>query len=232
MRILIDTNVFISAESMDDVDEFSESAAELYRLAMAGQHQVLMSQESKDDLSRQASGQRRTMRERQFSKYATIERIPLPDTFAARAGYAQPLSANDRVDLSLLLAVDRHAADYLVTQDGMFVVGKTANDGTGTDTLLLVPPDATGVAIAEDGAVSYLPADGGDRVTAGYLSLATFPNAAGLERATSNRWRTSPNSGPETSAPPTSPSQSSAMTCHGSWPCSLSRKPRVSRPFS
>src|SRR3954447_21313971 len=96
----------------------------------------------------------------------------------------------------------RNQEGYLVTQDGYYVLGKTANDGTGTDTLLLVPPDAQGVAIAQDGSVAYTPAGGGDRVVAGYLSLATFANAAGLERASSNRWLVSANSGPETSGTP------------------------------
>jgi flagellar hook protein FlgE len=86
---------------------------------------------------------------------------------------------------------------FLVTQDGYYVVGQTANDGTGTDTFLQVPPGATGVAIGQDGGVSYIPAGGGDREYAGYISLATFPNTAGLQRASSNRWITSANSGPE-----------------------------------
>jgi flagellar hook protein FlgE len=91
---------------------------------------------------------------------------------------------------------------YLTTQDGFYVVGKTANDGTGTDTLIQVPTDASGVTIASDGGVSYVPAGGGDRVTAGYVSLATFPNPAGLERTSGNRWSGSANSGTENSGTP------------------------------
>jgi len=119
-----------------------------------------------------------------------------------RVGGATPPEAPTDIQYTRAGNFTRNTDGYLVTQDGYFVVGKTANDGTGTDTLLLVPPDATGVAIAQDGAVSYLPADGGDRITVGYLSLATFPNAAGLERAASNRWRMSPNSGLENSGTP------------------------------
>jgi flagellar hook protein FlgE len=91
---------------------------------------------------------------------------------------------------------------YLTTQDGYYVVGKTANDGTGTDTLLQVPTDATGVSIGADGGVSYLPSGGGDRVTAGYVSLSTFPNPSGLERTSGNRWSVSANSGAENSGTP------------------------------
>jgi flagellar hook protein FlgE len=91
---------------------------------------------------------------------------------------------------------------YLTTQDGYYVVGKSANDGTGTDTLLQVPTDATGVTVGADGSVSYTPAGGGDRVTSGYISLASFPNPAGLERTSGNRWLASANSGAENSGAP------------------------------
>jgi flagellar hook protein FlgE len=82
----------------------------------------------------------------------------------------------------------------LITQDGYYVVGRTAAGG-GTDTILTIPVGATDMAIAEDGSVSYTPATGGARVTAGYLSLATFSNEPGLERVSGNRWRASASSG-------------------------------------
>jgi flagellar hook protein FlgE len=84
---------------------------------------------------------------------------------------------------------------YLVTQEGYYVLGNAAPGVAGADTLIRVPPDATNFAIGQDGSVSYIPAGGGARVTAGYLSLATFANSAGLERASGNRWMESANSG-------------------------------------
>jgi flagellar hook protein FlgE len=87
---------------------------------------------------------------------------------------------------------------YLVTQDGYFVQGRTAG---GADTLLLIPPAATNVAIGQNGDVTYV--DGtGTRVTAGLVSLATFSNSAGLERSGSNRWIQSANSGVPTIGTP------------------------------
>jgi flagellar hook protein FlgE len=84
---------------------------------------------------------------------------------------------------------------YLLTQEGYYVVGK---DGAGgADQLIQIQPGGTNVAVAADGSVSYIPAAGGARVTAGYLSLATFQNPAGLERASGNRWLASANSGTE-----------------------------------
>ncbi len=87
---------------------------------------------------------------------------------------------------------------YLVTQDGYYVQGRTAG---GADTLLVIPPGSTNVAIGQNGDVTYVDA-AGTRVTAGFLSLATFSNSAGLERSGSNRWLQSANSGVPTVGTP------------------------------
>jgi flagellar hook protein FlgE len=84
-----------------------------------------------------------------------------------------------------------NSAGYLVTQDGFYVQGRT---GAGADTLLRIPPGSTNVAIGQNGEVSYVDA-AGTRVSAGFISLATFSNTAGLERSGSNRWLVSANSG-------------------------------------
>ena len=91
---------------------------------------------------------------------------------------------------------------YLLTQEGFYVLGRAAVGAGAPDSLLRVPPGGTNTAIGQDGSVSYIPAGGGARVIAGYLSLATFQNAAGLERASGNRWMESANSGvPQSSTP-------------------------------
>jgi flagellar hook protein FlgE len=87
-----------------------------------------------------------------------------------------------------------NSSGHLVTQDGFYVQGRTAG---GADTLLVIPPGSTNVAIGQNGDVTYV--DGtGTRVTAGYISLATFSNTAGLERSGNNRWLQSANSGTPT----------------------------------
>jgi flagellar hook protein FlgE len=97
-----------------------------------------------------------------------------------------------------------NTAGHLLTQEGFYVVGKNAVGPAGgpytvgpTDVQIQVPAGATNVAIAGDGSVSYIPASGGPRETAAFISLATFANAAGLERASGNRWTASANSGIE-----------------------------------
>ena len=86
---------------------------------------------------------------------------------------------------------------YLATQDGQYVVGRTAPGGAGTDTLIQIAPGAGDVSIGQDGSVSYQPTGGGPRVTAGYVSLAKFENQSGLERRGANSWAAGPNTGPE-----------------------------------
>jgi flagellar hook protein FlgE len=91
---------------------------------------------------------------------------------------------------------------YMTTQEGLFVLGRTAPGGAGTDTLLQIPPGSGNISIDQDGSVSYQPSGGGARVTAGYLSLAKFANEGALERRGNNEWAAGPNTGPEVVSTP------------------------------
>src|SRR3954452_8630925 len=86
----------------------------------------------------------------------------------------------------------RNDQGYLVTGTGDYIIGRTAAAGT-QDCFINIPAGATDVAIGGDGAGSFVPpaayvqpatlpaiANGG--ATAGYVSLAKFPNEQGLER--------------------------------------------------
>jgi flagellar hook protein FlgE len=90
----------------------------------------------------------------------------------------------------------RNSAGYLTTQDGRYVIGRSAATG-GTDTFILVPPGSSDMAVGPTGDVSFIPAGGGARVTAGWLQLSKFANEQGLERTSGNRWRASAASGGE-----------------------------------
>ena len=77
-----------------------------------------------------------------------------------------------------------NSAGFLTTQSGQYVVGSTApsSSSSATPTLHQVPPGSTNVAIGQDGGVSYTDENStsptfGQTVTAGYMTLATFPNA-------------------------------------------------------
>lgn len=99
---------------------------------------------------------------------------------------------------------------FLITQSGEYVVGRNAvptETETGTtyaagkeDTYIKVPPGSANVSIGQDGSVNYTDENPESktyqqRVTAGYLSLATFANESGLERLGGSLWGQSANSG-------------------------------------
>jgi flagellar hook protein FlgE len=84
---------------------------------------------------------------------------------------------------------------FLATQSGEYVMGRKEPGGGAPDTYIQVPKGATDVNIGQDGSVSYVPEGGGERVTAGYLSIAKFQNEAGLTRTTGSNWIESAASG-------------------------------------
>ncbi len=104
-----------------------------------------------------------------------------------------------------------NTAGYLTTQGGEYVIGRDAVVATtsetgdtyepGTeDTYIQIPPGSSNVSIGQDGSVSYTDETKGSehylqRVTAGYLSLATFANETGLERLGGSQWARTANSG-------------------------------------
>ena len=109
----------------------------------------------------------------------------------------------------------RNDAGYLISQDGSYVLGLTRTAGTAgaQNCYICIPAGATDVAIAPDGAVSFVPPAGyvqpaalppvaNGRAVVGYLTLAKFSNEGGLERVNSNRWRSTGASGPETMGTP------------------------------
>ena len=91
-----------------------------------------------------------------------------------------------------------NSAGYLVTQDGYYVQGRTAG---GADTLIN-DPDRLDERDDRPERRGQLRRRHGHARPAGFLSLATFSNAAGLERSGSNRWLQSPNSGTPTVGTP------------------------------
>ena len=84
---------------------------------------------------------------------------------------------------------------FLTTQQGEFVMGRKESGAGAPNTYIQVPKGATDVAIGQDGSVSYVPEGGGERVTAGYLSIAKFANEAGLVRTSGSNWIESAASG-------------------------------------
>src|SRR4051812_19069371 len=59
-----------------------------------------------------------------------------------RVGTGTPPAVPTNIEYTRAGNFTRNKDGFLVTQDGFYVVGKTANDGTGSDTLLGIPTDA------------------------------------------------------------------------------------------
>ncbi|HEY8583734.1 MAG TPA: flagellar hook-basal body complex protein [Capillimicrobium sp.] len=99
----------------------------------------------------------------------------------------------------------RNNEGWLTTQDGYYVVGRNAA-APPADIYINIPANATDVTIGPDGAVTFVPGAGytvppglpavtNGRATAGFISLAKFPNEQALERQSGNRFRASGASG-------------------------------------
>ena len=119
----------------------------------------------------------------------TAGTAPAPDTFGSGSTFEYTRAGNFTLS----------DQGELATQDGWRVVGKGVDPTTGgpstTDIVIKVPDGSTDVSISADGAVTYTPAGGGSRATAGFLSLSGFPNESGLDRSSANRWKATGSSG-------------------------------------
>jgi flagellar hook protein FlgE len=103
------------------------------------------------------------------------------------------------------------AGGYLTTQAGEYVIGRNAEVASEAETgdtykpgekdsYIRIPPGSSNISIGQDGSVSYTDEEVGTeqfekRVTAGYISLATFANESGLERVGGSMWAQTANSG-------------------------------------
>jgi len=104
-----------------------------------------------------------------------------------------------------------NTAGFLITQAGEYVIGRNAKVASESETgdtyepgkedsFIKIPLGSSNVSIGQDGSVSYTDENKESktylqRVTAGYISLATFPNQAGLERLGGSLWAQTANSG-------------------------------------
>jgi flagellar hook protein FlgE len=85
----------------------------------------------------------------------------------------------------------------LVNSEGYYVL--KADPAAPTDPTkglkINIPAGSSGVTVASDGTVSYIPQGAQTRTPAGQISLAKFANENGLVRVSGNRWQEDPSSG-------------------------------------
>jgi flagellar hook protein FlgE len=87
-----------------------------------------------------------------------------------------------------------NSAGFLTTQNGEYVMGQATAGAANALQYIQIPPGSSGVAVGQNGAVTYVDSSGNTQ-TAGYLSLVSFPNEAGLARAGGSMWEQSSASG-------------------------------------
>jgi len=125
-----------------------------------------------------------------------------------RVGAGSPPTVPANVDYTRAGNLTTNTKGYLTTQSGLYLVGYNAEKGEAegtykpgkTESYIVVPPGSANVSIGQDGAVTYTDENPASptyqqQVTAGYLTLAQFPNQSGLQRLGGSLWAQSANSG-------------------------------------
>lgn len=108
--------------------------------------------------------------------YFQLKNLGTNELFYTRAG-------NFYLDVS----VDADGSGDLVNADGLYVLDITGNK-------IKIPANAKDISIGTDGTVSYID-DQGNIQTPSVIQLAKFTNTSGLQKAGSNLFKESPNSG-------------------------------------
>lgn len=125
-----------------------------------------------------------------------------------RVGAGAPPTVPTNVDYTRAGNLTTNTNGYLTTQSGLYLIGYNAEKGEAegtykpgkTESYIVIPPGSANISIGQDGAVSYTDENPASptyqqQVTAGYLSLAQFPNQDGLQRLGGSLWAQSANSG-------------------------------------
>jgi ribosomal protein S18 acetylase RimI-like enzyme len=114
MKILIDTNVFIGLEDPGIVET---KFADLTRIAATNDVDLFVHEASLEDVKRDLNTSRRESTESRFVKFRSIKTPRRFDKAKLARRFGPIGKDNDLVDVLLLDALDRNAADLLVTED-------------------------------------------------------------------------------------------------------------------
>jgi ribosomal protein S18 acetylase RimI-like enzyme len=113
-KLLIDTNVFIGLEDSKLVDS---GFAEFNRRCAQHGVRLFVHEAALDDIKRDKDANRRQISLSKLQKFENISGIKLPPRAALEVQFGSIHRPNDEVDISLLVALDRGAVDFLITQD-------------------------------------------------------------------------------------------------------------------
>ena len=115
MRVILDTNIFISREDNKIVPESVQKL-----LSILNQHkiQILVHPSGKDDIERDKDIERKKIIQSKISSYNFLDTPPdstLDSEFHNKCGI--PKNDNDKVDSELIYAIYKNAVDFLITED-------------------------------------------------------------------------------------------------------------------
>ncbi len=119
LTLLFDTNAFYALEDVSAHRQHSD-AAQATRLKELAQKQgcrMVLHPSTRDDINATNNERLRQASTLKMRQWDILGRPNERTTLAAEAGYVEPLSRNDSVDLGMLAALDTAAADILITQD-------------------------------------------------------------------------------------------------------------------
>ena len=114
MRLLADTNIFISLEGNDVL---SKSVADLARLTHSNGHKLMVHPASLEDIRRDSDSERQKINESKIRKYPFLESPPMLSPEEEMKLRLSANTPNDQVDNQILHAVAQNAVDILVTED-------------------------------------------------------------------------------------------------------------------
>jgi rRNA-processing protein FCF1 len=111
---LIDTNVIIGLE-----DNRTVQPAFAALLSVGAKHKVdvMVHEAARDDIQRDQDAQRRAISLSKLDKFQVLKKVRGLTKAELEARFGSLKRPNDVVDATLLDALDRHAADFLVTED-------------------------------------------------------------------------------------------------------------------
>jgi predicted nucleic acid-binding protein/mRNA-degrading endonuclease RelE of RelBE toxin-antitoxin system len=115
MRVILDTNIFISREDNKIV---SDPVQKLLGMLNQYKIQILVHPRAKDDIERDKDSERKKILQSKISSYTALDTPPdstFDGEFQSKCG--APKNDNDKVDNELIYAVYKDAVDFLITED-------------------------------------------------------------------------------------------------------------------
>ncbi|HIH45301.1 MAG TPA: N-acetyltransferase, partial [Candidatus Methanoperedenaceae archaeon] len=113
MRVIFDTNILIHIE---DPKELSENLQDLLKIFREHGHQIFIHPASFKDIDNDQDESRKKIILSKLKGYPHIESPPKPtDDFLSSVGTSS--NPNEMNDNEILFAIQRNAADFLITED-------------------------------------------------------------------------------------------------------------------